>query len=334
MLSVSLPPERTASDDGMRPVNLRTDLAALADLIELVFAPTMDESGRAAIREMRYMSRMGVGLSLLSRLNDIALGISMGYIYIANNRLVGNVSIYPANWPSGPNEAWIIANVAVHPDFQGRGIAHLLMEASLNMVAERGAKHAILQVMRDNDRAIRIYERLGFVRERIWTTWWRGSFAGSPAPVAQDFFITRRRPQEWRAEYAFAQRVRPQERGGLGWLRPLNEHYFHRPFWRQMTDWFSMSGVERLVIRDEATDALRSVLWVQSGMSTMRTRLTLLSDPQDPAPAEALINNVARRFHRTALSLEHPADEESISDILRQHRFRPEHTFMHMRLDF
>lgn len=49
----------TNPDPHIRPVNLRTDLPTLADLIELVFAPTMDESGRAAIREMRYMSRMG-----------------------------------------------------------------------------------------------------------------------------------------------------------------------------------------------------------------------------------------------------------------------------------
>jgi hypothetical protein len=64
--------------DGLRSVNLRTDLGELADLIELVFADSMDENGRAAIREMRYLSHLGAGLALVGRLNEMMLGISMG----------------------------------------------------------------------------------------------------------------------------------------------------------------------------------------------------------------------------------------------------------------
>jgi hypothetical protein len=51
--------------NGLRPINLRTDLAPLADLIEIVFASSMDASGKSAIREMRYLSKIGAGLGFL-----------------------------------------------------------------------------------------------------------------------------------------------------------------------------------------------------------------------------------------------------------------------------
>ena len=130
--------------DGVRPVNLRTDLQPLADLIEMVFADSMDSSGRAAVREMRFLSRMGYGLKLIARLNEMAQGISMGFVYVKDGQLVGNVSVYPASYPAELGETWILANVGVHPDWRRAGIADELMLASLDMIrqAGRGANHS------------------------------------------------------------------------------------------------------------------------------------------------------------------------------------------------
>ena len=110
VVSLSIPKQPVPPKDGLRPVNLRTDLAPLADLIELAFADTMDNSGRAAVREMRYLSRMGPGLNVLAGVSDLTQGIGLGYVWIEDARLIGNVSIYPANWPSDAGDAWIIAN--------------------------------------------------------------------------------------------------------------------------------------------------------------------------------------------------------------------------------
>lgn len=332
MTSVSAPPmTNSVSGDGLRPVNLRTDLAALADLIELVFAPNMDENGRAAIREMRYLSRMGVGLSLLGRMNEMTLGISLGYVWIADGRLVGNTSIYPANWPPDLGSAWIIANVAVHPDYQGRGIAHRLMEASLGMIRERGGTDAILQVDIHNERAIPIYDRFGFIKERAWTTWWRNALPGAPPPDPVSYHITRRRPSEWRQEYALAQRVRPAEQGGIGWLKPIHPSQFHRSIWRQISDWFSMGGLERLVIRDSHSEDLLASLWVETGIASSRARFTLLAEPLHDV-IHALLSFGRRRFYSHNIVLEHPDDDSIANEILRELRFRKERTVWHMRL--
>ncbi len=332
MVSLSLQQSPTAS--GLRPVNLRTDLVPLADLIEIAFADTMDSSGRAAVREMRTLSRIGPGLSLLLGMNDLAQGVGLGFVWIEDGRLVGNTSVYPANLPTGSN--WIIANVAVHPDYRGRGIARQLVQASLEMIRRRSRMRptaAVLQVEADNDIAYHLYERLGFRPERTWTQWRRSSTVRAPQPfVHPSFYITRRRPNEWRAEFAMAQRLRPANRGGIGWLRPLHPSLFRRSLLGRLRDLISLRQTERLVIRGE-NDELRSVLWVENAFAASSVQLTLLADPDDgDAYAEALLNLTARNYslHAT-LTMEHPADDLAISSLLQRYQFYAQRTLTHMR---
>lgn len=329
-------PTKNYLTNGLRPVNLQTDLRPLADLIELVFADSMEDGGRAAIREMRYLSKMGYGLNLISRLNELALGISLGYVYIADGKLVGNVSIYPAGYPKDMGESWIIANVGVHPDYQRRGIAHQLVEASINMIQDRAGKRAILQVNYDNIGAQRLYERMGFVYERAWTTWRHSSFIKSPATYHHNFHITRLRPSEWQSEYALAQEVRSNNQGGLGWLMPLHKKYFHTPFWKQLFDFLSLNNTEKLIIRDELTQQILASLWIENSMSIMNVRVRLMIAPhiESEPYANALLNNVLQRFNRATIVLEHPQDDTIVNDLLTHYQFRVKRDLWHMRLDF
>ncbi len=334
-LSASPIPAPALSADGLRPVNLRTDLRPLADLIELAFADSMDQSGRSAIREMRYLSHMGYGLNLISRLNDLALGISLGYVYILDGQLIGNVSIYPADYPKDMGAAWILANVVVHPDYQRRGIAYRLLEASLDMIRKRKGKQAILQVNYDNPGAQRLYERHGFIYERAWRMWRRSSFVKAPVSSSHDFHITRLRRSEWQTEFALAQQVRPNTRGGLGWLMPLHRLYFHRPLWKQFLNLFSLNSVEKLVIRDETPPAILASCWLESVVTARSLRARLFVSQQiDAAPcADALINNVLQRFSGSTILLEHPRDDQVVSDLLRHYQFKVKRELWHMRLD-
>lgn len=331
--SLSAPQTNINAKEGLRPVNLRTDLNPLADLIELVFADSMDEGGRAAIREMRYLSKMGLGLNMLSRLNDLALGISLGFVWIADGKLIGNVSIYPAGYPKDMGDTWIIANVGVHPDYQGRGIAHQLMLASLDMIKQRNGKRAILQVNYDNPTAQRVYERLGFAYEGVWGTWGRSNYVNSPPPLkTQDYHITRLAQSEWQAEFALAQKARPNEHGGLGWLIPLHKKYFQQPFWKRLVTFLSFGGTEKLIIRDDNTRGILASLWVESSLSTISSRVRLMTDPDIPAQpyADALLNNMLRRLTRTSITIEHPSSETDVIELLRSYQFRLRREVWHM----
>jgi ribosomal protein S18 acetylase RimI-like enzyme len=323
--------------DGPRPINLRTDLGPLADLIELAFADSMDGSGRAAVREMRYLSKMGIGLSLLSSMNDLVQGISMGFVWVSDGRLVGNVSVYPATWPAELGKTWIIANVAVHPHYQRRGIATQLMQAGMEMIQEQNGQRAILQVDMDNYTARRLYTRLGFTNEIPWTLWRRSGTNHFPPPFegARAMNITQRRPGEWRAEYALAQRLRPQELGGLGWTRPLHPGQFRQTLWQRFGEWMSFQTRERLVIRSDDERRLLASLCIERSFGG-NTDLILMVEPEyQGLYDEALINLAVRRFggRGHALVLEHPAEEEITSEILRRYQFRSQREVMHMRWD-
>lgn len=335
MVSLTLPKSTASSSDGVRPVNLKTDLAALADLIEIAFADTMDSSGRAAIREMRTLSRFSTGMGMLAGMNDLMQGIGLGYVWIQDGQLVGNVSIYPASsLPTGKGQVWIIANVAVHPDFRGHGIARKLMQTSLDVIRQRGSTRgkpamAILQVEAGNDTARHLYDSFGFVEEGTWNQWRRSS--GTRLPTLEQMpFITQRRRGEWRSEYVLAQRIRPY---GLGWQRPLHKRVFHRTLGGALNDLLNMRSIERLVIRSKDEKSVHAALWIERAFAASSVQLTLMVDPDYAGVDDAAMIHLAvqRYGARSPLSIEHPADDQATSAALERYNFYTQRTLVHMR---
>ena len=71
----------------------------------------------------------------------------------------------PGGWGArfaGRNE---IAEMWVHADFQGRGAGTALIGKFIADMAEEGHSEAWIETHRHNARAIRLYERMGFVRD-------------------------------------------------------------------------------------------------------------------------------------------------------------------------
>lgn len=58
-----------------------------------------------------------------------------------------------------------IANLAVHPHFQGQGVGRALMQTALHHAAELGLERILLEVRASNEPAQRLYQSLGFVPE-------------------------------------------------------------------------------------------------------------------------------------------------------------------------
>lgn len=335
MVSVtSAPKSSAASPNGMRPINLSTDLGPLADLIEMVFADTMDSSGRAALREMRMLSKFGRGVNLLQRLGDTTLGIQQGYVWIENGKLIGNVSIYPAK-KTGMDQVWIIANVGTHPDYRRRGIARELMVASLNEIRKHGGKRAVLQVDYTNEKAQQLYYELGFTAERAWTVWRRASNYRSLIPHEIDrIYISHPRRSDRRAEYALANRLYPNALGGLGWLRPLLPEMFMPNVIQRLRDIINMRSLEHLIIRSDDNRDVRAALVIERSAG-LSTRLSLIVPPEYVGYYdEALISTAVRRFGSEALVLEHPYEENITATILERYHFRRTRSAYHMRFDF
>ena len=83
--------------------------------------------------------------------------ISIGACATETDELVGYLII------SRYVDAWHVMNVAVAPDWRGRGIARMLIERLFELTANDERRGYTLEVRVSNDGAIRLYERLGFV---------------------------------------------------------------------------------------------------------------------------------------------------------------------------
>lgn len=322
-------------EQGLRPVNLQTDLSQLADLIESAFSSSMDSSGRAAVREMRYLGRVGVGLGLLSGLNELVQGMNLGYVWQENGRIVGNVSVYPADVPKDLGRHWIIANVAVYPEYRGRGIAKRLMQASLDMIRQRAGGVAILQVDHDNTTALNLYRQLGFTQERAWSQWRRNGFQPSvptqPPPVSPHR-VVQRKLGDSAAELRLAQRVRPSILGGVDWLRPTHLNTFRLDFFTRFNNWLNLREVQRLVIRDDARRDLLAWLQIETAFGVAQNQFTFMALPQHTlTAAHDLIGLGVRRFSRETINLHHPHDDELVAEVLRAYHFSCYRTVIHMK---
>ena len=55
-----------------------------------------------------------------------------------------------------------VLNVAVHPSWQGQGKARLLLQATLDLLSQQGAKRCLLEVRDSNTVARGLYQSMGF----------------------------------------------------------------------------------------------------------------------------------------------------------------------------
>lgn len=84
----------------------------------------------------------------------------------ADGRVVGTIGLRVAAKPRRRHVGDI--GMAVHEDFQGRGVGAALLAAALDLADNWLALRRIeLQVFADNAAAIRLYERFGFATEGI-----------------------------------------------------------------------------------------------------------------------------------------------------------------------
>lgn len=319
----------TTFTGGLRRARLHQDLGAIADLIELSFAATMDASGKAAVQEMRTLSKMGLMLPLLAPLDAGIRSMGQGFVWIdpTTHKLVGNASIFEA----GHDNLWAIVNVAVHPDFRRQGIARRLMDATLGWLQSNGAAGAILQVEADNQSAIHLYEQLGFETLRHFKRWRRDLYRDTPKPLPNAPAINLRRGREWRQQLILAEQLRPDTLGGMGWLRPTRPNRFRKTLWRRLFEGVLTNRQLRWVIREQGE--LLATLDFDIGFGTRYSRADMLVRPDQQGQLEMPLLNFALRFladFGRSITTDHPADDEAATEAFRAYQFDLKRHLNHM----
>jgi ribosomal protein S18 acetylase RimI-like enzyme len=187
--------DRQSEFSGLRPFNPLRDIGPTVELIEISFAEDLDPQSRQMLNEMRTLSYLGGPLLwLLSKTSPMMRDLFSGYVWVEENRIVGNITIHQ-RWG---HRGWFISNLAVHPDHRRKGIAHRLMMEGMELAGKRGAQRVSLEVRANNLAAHTLYEKLGFTKVGSVSKMRLETVHGvSPAPHGE-YGISMVKPNEWR----------------------------------------------------------------------------------------------------------------------------------------
>ncbi|WP_077304541.1 GNAT family N-acetyltransferase [Terribacillus halophilus] len=81
-------------------------------------------------------------------------------------RCVGFAQLYPTYSSIGMKRAWILNDLFVAESSRKQGVGEKLLEAAKILAMETGAASIALSTAPDNEKAQRLYERKGYVRDQ------------------------------------------------------------------------------------------------------------------------------------------------------------------------
>lgn len=324
---VTVPGDR-AQFEGLRPVDLSRDLSQIVNLLRAVFGESME----AEEREWLGDASVGGVNQVLYRFNPSAARLANGFVWQAEGRIVGNVTLLPTKiW-----DRFLVANVAVYPEYRRRGIARALMEAVTDAVRARRGRVILLQVVKNNQPAIDLYRRLGYHAIGNMTTWHASASRLRQIPSADGGAeATPVRPLPghlWRAAYQLDTACVGAD---LNWPEPIPPDVYHRTWWRRAGDFLNGRQVETWTTTDQGGRLC--------GLATISSefgRSHLVSVRVDERWAERherlLVAKVLRRLNylpRRNVRIDHPDSDEVMNALLREANFTVQRTLTHMRLD-
>lgn len=306
---------------GLRPINLARDAPAVSRLLSLVFSPTLDAEGRRALEVMFHGSSL-----FIQRLSRLSSGVSPGFVWEDQGAIVGNVSIIASAVPG----RYIIANVAVHPDYRRQHIGRQLTGEALRHLQERGARSVVLQVEIENTTALHLYQTLGFFEVGSTTLWQASPRALRRLPASGGYPIRLLRRREADLAYEIDVAAVPAD---LNWPEPTAVNSYEESWWRWLDNFLNGRQSETWVIPDQRDRplALGSIWseWGQPHRLTVRAPAawqTTLSQP--------LLSKLLRRLEylrQRPVVIEHPSDDVTLNALLPQVGFHPRRTLTTMK---
>jgi ribosomal protein S18 acetylase RimI-like enzyme len=194
----------------------------VAQLIESAFSGRLDPTGRRMLRWMRRLGRAGWIGWLFGWLVLPPAAHPHGFVWEEEGRIVGNASVMMVE---GHQERWVLANVAVDPNYRRKGVGRALVQASVDLVKKRRGRVILLQVDSENHGAKNLYASLGF-RPLTTRTTWVCQLDHIPSIVAHASLARRRQSWEWQEQWKLVRRIHPE---GLVWPFPPVASLF-RPY--------------------------------------------------------------------------------------------------------
>lgn len=336
--------EEAGGHGWLRPMEPTRDLGAVADLIASAFAGELDERGRAALREMRWMARLTPLVWWWSQVDPAFRDSFNGFVWEEPDpeargrrgarRIVGNISL---NRMPGNRERWIICNVVVLDQYQGQGIGRHMMEAAIDEAEQMGAAGVVLQVHQDNPRALGLYTRMGF-HQVAGETNLQLETVGSVAHLdAPGYEIRGWIPADGQAVYQLARHAVPEVQQ---WIHPIRPDEYRLDWLLRLAQWLSDLVAGRRSYRLTALkgDRLVAMMTVTATQRAGAHRLGMLVHPGHVGQVEAAL--MSRALYMLAAAPPGPVritvnmDDEAARKVLRDYGFREQRTLLTLRRDF
>ncbi|HFE67087.1 MAG TPA: GNAT family N-acetyltransferase, partial [Chloroflexi bacterium] len=251
-----------------------------------------------------------------------------------DGRIVGNATVLK----SRTNGRYLVVNVAVDPDYRRRGIAYNLMEYAAQMVEGRGGRQILLQVVKNNQAALQLYQSLHYRTIGSMTTWYAPvshirEIAAEPETAAEQGVIIRKLgSDEWQTAYEFdKQSLHPD----LNWPDLPRPDIYKNTMWNRMWNFFNGRQNETWIAVNEQNEmaGLVNILseWGRTHLAAIRIHPDWRG--QLERPLTAVLTHHLRRMPRRNVRIDHPDDDEPVNQLLSEAGFRPRRTLTHMRLD-
>jgi len=313
---------------GPRPINLNRDIPQVINLLELVFGERLGSHGH---RLFSRTASKGQQPAFIWRLSPAASRLGQGYVWEEDGRIVGNATLLKTRMAN----RFLVVNVAVHPDYRRRGIARGLMNALIEQVKQRDGRYIILQVVKDNTAAIRLYQSLNFDTLGSMTSW-RSSMSrlaaieptldSSPEPPIREL------PRHaWRLAYELDTHCLSPD---LNWPEPLPPDVYKFSFWRRLNNFLNGRQAEVWVTANEANQLVGLVgIWSEWGhphQVTLRVHPAWRGKLERPLLAKALRR--LRYLPHRSIRIDHLENDSLVNQLLREANFQPRRTLTHMRL--
>ena len=325
----------SSSDQGkLRPIDVRRDLNQVADLMEHCFADTLDPDGQRYLQQMRTAANNPGYLRWATMMSEGGAVPVSGYVWEDGGQVVGNLTLIP--YYSIGRRYFLVANVAVHPDYRRKGIATSLTLKAIEHARQRGAQAVWLHVRADNEGATRLYRTLGFIERARRTTWiWDNPspgdvvVPGSRVEVLSypGISVQGRRSSDWRLQRAWLEKNYPAE---LSWHLSLKHNALSPNLWGLLHRFLNDIQVRQWSAYRK--NRLAGVLVWQS-MLAYADSLWLATTPEnEEGVVGALLHHArAHSSSRRPLSLDYPADRAVVE--IEAAGFRIHQTLIWMSMD-
>jgi ribosomal protein S18 acetylase RimI-like enzyme len=309
----------------LRRLDMRRDLEKVADLVELCFFDTLDPEGKQYLKEMRRAAHNATLLGWASSMIDEAPMPPSGFVWEENGQLVGNLSLIPINLRG--KRGYMIANVATHPEYRGRGIARVLTQTALDYSRRHNAISAWLQVRDDNPGAIHIYKTSGFTEFFRRTSWYSGPNIEEHTSQ-EGIKVGKRRSDQWTLQRDWLKRIYPSE---LEWNIPFDWNLFRMDIFGGIYRFFSLEYPQHWSV--ERQGELMGILTWKHSRGYSDPLWLAIPEEVDKEAILVLLSKARNHIRKVQpLSLNYPAGVAV--DVLRQGGFYPHQTLIWMQYKF